>query len=293
MSLLVRRLYLEITERIAVGANMKSFIEDRVWERASQFIKDKYGKNIEFRFISEIDERDLFFVRGDDLVVSLKHKNESLGNVVVRHGSTLSQDQRQEAADLIQFLISPQAYSKFIQLKIESQTLPEKSENVINLFTHVKTEEESENEAPQLLSKFIHIKALSRVVRHKIAMKLHEMAGTIVLLRLQDILNPNQPIDMNMDLTDTALFIEDLTDLNAEQLKLLEKISKNSNVKNSLVLVGSSLDETALQALNCGADLKNDLIGMMYDADRVPASQQANEEVLELLFFNTQESLDS
>lgn len=277
---------------------MKALVDQNAWKRTSQFIQDKYGKKIEFRFISETKGDELVFLKGDDLVVTLKHKQESLGNVVVRHGSMLSQEEQTEAADLIQFLIGPQAYSSFLQLKLSKPESTEQEENVINLFSlnSVEIEDaevyEIDSEEKELLSKFIHIKAKSRLTRHKIAMKLHEMTGSIVFLRLQDIAPENEKINMEMDLTDTALFIEDIKDLGPNQLKLLEKLAKNKS-KNSVVLVGSELDEQAIQKLDCAQDLKNDLIGMMYDADRVPAVQQASTEVLELLFFKQDGGFES
>jgi hypothetical protein len=53
-----------------------------------------------------------------------------------------------------------------------------------------------------------------------------------------------------------------------------------------VVIVGSSLNEDQIQHFDCSLSMKNDLLGLSYDADRVPVSQQASEEILDLLFFN-------
>lgn len=267
---------------------MKAITNENAWKRTSQLIEDKFGKKIEFNYLTGVEDSE---DKGDDLLVPLKHKTETVGTVVIRHGATLTVQQKQEATDLIQFLITPQAYSHFLQLKIERQNHSHKTEgNVIQLFNQKVIVAEDKR---QVLSQFIHIKSQSRIVRHKVAMKLHEMAGTIVLLRLQDIFKVDEEINMEMDLTDTALFIEDLSDLTAQQWQLLEKLAAGSKAENSLILVGSDFNETSIKALKCNDNLKNDLIGMMFDADRIPANQQTNEEVLELLFFHTNDSYNS
>lgn len=277
---------------------MKTFKNDitseSAWKRTSQFILEKYGKRIEFRFLSmPAEEEQRYFTHGDDLIVSLKYKNTDLGSVVVCRGAMLSYQQQQETVDLIQFLIEPQVYNRMLELQINSSTLKESENNVIRLFgnTDYMNEEEvivlNDNESRRrLVSPFIHVKAHSRQTRHKVALKIHEMTGTIVFLNLKDFADGKEPITHEMDLTDTTIYIDDLTQLNKNQMDLLERLSRQNLKSNSALIVGSDLSEDQIHHLNCSMALKNDLLALAYDVDRVPVSQQASEEILDLLFFN-------
>ncbi len=286
---------------------MKNTINDittaSAWKKTSQFIQEKYGKKIEFRTLSaasgdapEQEERVSYFSKGDDLVVPLKYKQTELGQVIVCRGATLDFEQQLETVDLIQFLIEPQVYNRMLKLEINAysanttDTLEET--NVINLFSMpslVKvTDHESADQAGRrrLVSKFIHIRAKSSMARHKVAYKIHEMTGTIVFLRLQDLTDGKSPVGHEMDLSDTAIYVDNLTDLNKNQLDLLERMGRQNLKGNSVIIVGSSLSEDEIHHLDCSQAMKNDLIALSYDADRVPVTQQASEEILDLLFFN-------
>jgi hypothetical protein len=286
---------------------MKNMINDitteSAWKKTSQFIQEKYGKKIEFRNLSTAlgdaagNEKDVsYFSKGDDLVVPLKYKHTDLGQVIVCRGATLDFDQQLETVDLIQFLIEPQIYNRMLKLEINAYsantTDTAEESNVINLFSKPMQVEKMDEEATdeesrrRLVSKFIHIRAKSSMARHKVAYKIHEMTGTIVFLRLQDLTDGKTPVTHEMDLSDTAIYVDNLTELNKNQLDLLERMSRQKLKGNSVIIVGSSLSEDEIQHLDCSQTMKNDLIALSYDADRVPVSQQASEEILDLLFFN-------
>lgn len=288
---------------------MKNMINDitteSAWKKTSQFIQEKYGKKIEFRTMSATSgdvesaesERVSYFSKGDDLVVPLKYKQTDLGQVIVCRGATLNFEQQLETVDLIQFLIEPQVYNRMLKLQINAYdantTDTEEETNVINLFSTSKEdveqmdEDTSEEEGRRrLVSKFIHVRAKSSMARHKVAYKIHEMTGTIVFLRLQDLTDGKTKVDHDMDLSDTAIYVDNLTELNENQLDLLERMARQTLKGNSVIIVGSSLSEDEIHHLDCSQAMKNDLLALSYDADRVPVSQQASEEILDLLFFN-------
>ena len=286
---------------------MNDITTESAWKKTSEFIQEKYGKKIEFRTLSKATGamaaaetgRVSYFSHGDDLVVPLKYKQTELGQVVVCRGATLAFEQQLETVDLIQFLIEPQVYNRMLKLKINAYDANTtdtqiESTNVINLFATSQQnveqliEENSEEEEGRrrLVSKFIHIRAKSSMARHKVAYKIHEMTGTIVFLRLQDLTDGKNPVTHEMDLSDTAIYVDNLMDLNSNQMDLLEKMSRQNLKGNCVIIVGSSLSEDEIHHLNCSQAMKNDLLALSYDADRVPASQQASEEILDLLFFN-------
>jgi hypothetical protein len=272
--------------------------QQAAWIKTSQFIQEKYGKKIEFRFLNtSTDDSDSnskkSFTKDDDLIVPLKYKKAELGQVIVCRGATLTQDQQLETVDLIQFLIEPQAYNRMLKLQISSatNTNEESNDNVIRLFSKKVAavrdlQESGEDSRRRLVSKFIHVKAKSSLARHKVALKIHEMTGTIVFLRLQDLTDGKTELTHEMDLTDTAIYVDNISELNQNQLRLLERLSRKNMAGNSVVIVGSSLTEDQIQHFDCSLSMKNDLLGLSYDADRVPVSQQASEEILDLLFFN-------
>lgn len=289
---------------------MKNMINDitseSAWKKTSSFIQEKYGKKIEFRNIASAsgdagtrNNESSYFSKGDDLVVPLKYKQVELGQVIVCRGATLDFEQQLETVDLIQFLIEPQVYNRMLKLQIKAYDAnttdtQEESSNVINLFSSTAPEnihENDENSEEQesrrrLISKFIHIRAKSSMARHKVAYKIHEMTGTIVFLRLQDLTDGQTPVTHEMDLSDTAIYVDNLMELNKNQWDLLERMSRQNLKSNCVIIVGSSLTEDQIQHLDLSLNMKNDLLALSYDADRVPVSQQASEEILDLLFFN-------
>ncbi len=282
---------------------MNDITTELAWKKTSEFIQEKYGKKIEFRTLSKAAAnaeagRVSYFSHGDDLVVPLKYKQTPLGQVVVCRGATLAFEQQLETVDLIQFLIEPQVYNRMLKLQINAYDVHTTdtqidSTNVINLFSTSQQnveqmlQENSEEEGRRhLVSKFIHIRAKSSMARHKVAYKIHEMTGTIVFLRLQDLTDGKNPVTHEMDLSDTAIYVDNLMDLNPNQMDLLERMSRQNLKGNCVIIVGSSLSEDEIHHLNCSQSMKNDLLALSYDADRVPASQQASEEILDLLFFN-------
>ena len=277
---------------------MKSTINDitseSAWKKTSQFIEEKYGKKIEFRFLTSLsNQSDRTYIQGDDLIISLNYKQTNLGQVVIQRGALLTMEQKSEAIDLVQFLIEPQAYNRMLKLQLSpaGTDVHENTGNVIRLFSrnisaiddvHIIDDENKR----RLISKFIHVKAKSNIARHKVAYKIHELTGTIVFLRLQDLTDGKVPMTHEMDLADTAIYVENINELNQNQFDLLERLSRKNMSGNSVIIVGSNLNEDQIHHLNCSLAMKTDLLALSYDADRVPLSQQASEEILDLLFFN-------
>ena len=102
---------------------LKELLNGGVWNKTSQLIFDKYGKKIEFKFLTVLDSEQPFYSRGDDLVVPLKSHQRYLGDVIIQRGATMSVDEKMDLTDLIQFLIEPQAYNihlKSVENKIEN-----------------------------------------------------------------------------------------------------------------------------------------------------------------------------
>lgn len=120
------------------------------------------------------------------------------------------------------------------------------------------------------------------------------MSKRNLFVQLEDILGSISSYEDLYSLNDTTVFVNDIMSINENTRKTLEMYlaqQKNMN-QGPIILIGSSLTMQSIDQLNWNKSFKNDLMGFYFDIDRIPLSQQTSEEILELLFFNTdQESL--
>lgn len=280
---------------------MKELTSAGAWAKTCHLIQEKYGKKLEFRSLNLVEGFEPSYSKGDDLIVPLKAHNHYLGDVIINRGSMLSAQEKSEVVDLIKFLIEPQAYNIHLKRVEESQSslTAVRSNNIISLFNHhvsnhVNHHEinpEKLNSERKVLSNIIHLKAVSALSRHKVAMKIHEMSNGLFMTRLQDVSSTIHSAADLMTMGEMSIYIEDLSKLNPSELQLLEDFAKLKRTENVLFLVGSNLSEEELEKSTLHTNLKNDLIGFFFDIDRVPLSQQTNEDVLDLLFFTIDHSL--
>jgi len=270
---------------------MKDIVENTVWTKTKELIFDKYGKNIEFKSLNLSLGRSPFYLNGDDLVIPLNSKSINLGEVIVNRGSLLTSEQKNEILDLIQFLIEPHVYNKHLKLKEEienykKQNHNQSEENVYSLFS------EEDDLIVKLISSVIHLKSASPMSRKKVALKIHEMAEQDLFISFSEI--ESQIVSTNdlAEFSKTTIFVESLENLSAEKTKLLGELA-SSRMPGVLFLIGSNMTEAIIEKLSTNQAFKNDLLGIMFDVDRVPVTQQTNEDVLELLFFNVDQSVRS
>jgi len=267
--------------------------KDSVWIKASDLIKEKYGKSLSYRSIKLMSteatqiQKDLFYSNGDDLIIPLKAKNVNLGDVVVDRGSLLDFQQKAEVADLVKFLVEPKLYN--IQLKkseayLNGTTRPsltlvkEDTASLVELFNE---------EVPrrQTLSQIILLKSHIELTRNRVALKMHEMTERNLFVHLDDIIASLSSKEDISTLSDITIYIADIQALSASTLRLLQEYLENSTAEGPLFLVGSSLSMEAIESQDWPESLKKDLAGFYFDIDRVPLAQQTSEDILELLFF--------
>lgn len=277
---------------------MKDIITDPSWKKTVQLIEEKYGKHIEFRSLKMINSSNTIkpYQEGDDLVIPLRLRNHDLGDIIVDRGSFLNEQQQVEIIDLVKFLIEPQIYN--IHLKSTEQNLEiashrqnsphDNNDNVVQIFGH------HDEPTMKLLSNVIHLKSHTEQNRVKVAMKIHEMSGRNLFVHIEDIINSISEIEDLKSLNDTTIFISHIEQISYKAQNLLELYltGQTSTTTGPIVLIGSSLSMDSVQAQNWKQSFKNDLLGFYFDIDRIPMAQQTSEEILELLFFHTdQESL--
>ncbi len=263
------------------GGKMNEITNDSSWKKAHELIQDKYGKDLSYRAIKLFAESSAsFYSDGDDLIIPLKLKNHDLGDIVVNRGSFLDVQQKAEIVDLVKFLIEPKIYN--LHLKQSEDNLRSRREDetgkVVDLF-------KLNTSKSKTLSQVIHLKSHTEMNRHKVALKIHEMAEKNLFVHLDDIAASLTSVEDIKTLTDLTIYIDDVDELSSATLTLLKKYLDLTDVNGPLFLVGSSLAYEAIETKNWPETLKKDLMGFYFDIDRVPLSQQTSPEILELLFF--------
>ncbi len=281
---------------------MKELLNGGVWNKTSQLIQDKYGKKIEFRFLTVIESEQPFYSNGDDLVVPLKSRHKYLGDVVIQRAATMTVDEKMELADLIQFLIEPQAYN--LHLKSVENSLAYKpmqkskdlESNVISIFGKFDSETNDhdiceQDEKRKTISNILHLKSKNADLRHKVASQIHEISGSPFFLRMQDISKSIHSVGDLKNLAGATIFIENILQLTSSEIEILADFAKDNQGIQLQFLIGSDLTDQEIASLPCHEQLKNDMMGFLFDIDRVPLSQQTQAEVLELLFFSFDQSI--
>ena len=272
--------------------NMHDLFNDSVWIKATDLIKEKYGKSLTYRAIKLLDEDSVqngsFYSNGDDLVIPLKLKNFSLGDVIVDRGSFLDLQQKTEVTDLIKFLVEPKVYS--LQLKKSEEVLMNNNtQRTLTLVDSRKTVFELfNNQVPprkQTLSQIILLKSHTEFTRNRVALKIHDMTERNLFVHLDDILNSLSSKEDLATLSDVTIYISDVEKLSASTMRLMKEHLDSNSENGPLFLVGSNLSMESILEQQWPDNLRQDLAGFYFDIDRVPLSQQTSEEILELLFF--------
>lgn len=271
-----------------MGYGMKNVFNDAAWTKTFQLIEEKYGKTLQFRSLKLIDGKGKSaYQHGDDYIIPLSLKNYDLGDVVVSRGSFLDDQQKAEVVDLIKFLVEPQIYNQHLK-NAEQNILSQKSAQIENDSKIVKLFPQI-SDTKKTLSKLIHLKSHVEQTRTKVALKIHEMSGRNLFVRLNDVISTMSSVDDLLSLNDTTILIEDIETISTSMMEILESfLAKSADLDQDagpLVLVGSSLTMEAIEEKSWNSRLKNDLLGFYFDIDRVPLSQQTSKEILELLFF--------
>jgi hypothetical protein len=229
-----------------------------------------------------------YYSSGPDLIIPLKIKNIELGDVVVTHGSLLDQQQKLEITDLIKFLVEPKAYN--IQLKKSEDNLTQTKSLRFTQVSHQLSvidllSEERKKVKPQMLSSIILLKSVSEIARNRVALKIHEMTERNMFVHLEDLEASLASVEDFKSLSDTTIYIENITQLKPDIMRLLQDYLSLNSETGPIFLIGSEMSAESISAQPWPDSFKKDLVGFYFDVDRVPISQQTSEDVLELLFF--------
>ncbi len=273
---------------------MKDVVENAVWTKTQALIQDKYGKKIAFKTIDLTNSAMPSFLEGDDLIVPLNSKAIYLGEVIVNRGSLLSTQQREEIVDLIKFLVEPHVYNKHLKLKEEIEAYKRQAameavnlddtedSNVFSLFN----EDDEETSLVKLINSVIHLRSTSGLIRKKVALKIHDMAEQNLFVAFNEIARQMHSAEEFKTFDKTTFFIEDIAQLNAQELALLDAACA-LKLEGLVFIIGSSMADKQIDALDVSKELRADMNAILFDIDRLPFAQQTSTDVLELLFFST------
>lgn len=270
---------------------MINIINDSVWIKASELVKEKFGRRLSYRPIKLISDNtetvnnDNFYSLGEDLIIPLKIKSSNLGDIIISHGSMLEPQQKNEISALLKLLIEPKIYS--IQLKRTENNLQHAKTRALSLVdsNSVVPLRRSEKFKKMTLSQIILLKSHTELTCNKVALKIHEMTERNLFVHLDDILSSLTSVEDLKTLTDVTIYIRNIELLSKTTLAMLQDYLDLNLQDGPLFLVGSSLSLEAIEQLVFAENLKKELLGFYFDIDRVPLSQQISAEILELLFF--------
>lgn len=271
---------------------MKDVVENAVWTKTQALIQDKYGKKIAFKTIDLTNSAMPSFLEGDDLIVPLNSKPVYLGEVIVNRGSLLSTQQREEVVDLIKFLVEPHVYNKHLKLKEEIEAYKRQAamevlesddeDNVFSLFN----DEAEDTSLVKLINSVIHLRSTSALIRKKVALKIHDMAEQNLFVAFNEIARQMHSVEEFKTFDKTTFFIEDISQLNAQELALLDAACE-LKLEGLVFIIGSAMSDKQIDALQVSRELRADMNAILFDIDRLPFAQQTSTDVLELLFFST------
>lgn len=270
-----------VDQKSSCGVYMTEILNDLSWKKAYELIEDKYGKRLSYRSIKLFAESNAsFYSHGDDLIIPLKLKSHDLGDIVVSRGSLLDIQQKYEILDLVKFLIEPKIYNIHLKQSEENLKVKDHAEDgkVVDLF-------KLNTSKSKTLSQIIHLQSHKELNRHKVAMKIHEMAEKNLFVHLDDIAASLTSVEDIRTLSDLTVYVDDVESLTPSMIDLLKRYLDLADINGPLFLIGSNLSYDDIETKDWPASLKKDLMGFYFDIDRVPLSQQTSSEILELLFF--------
>ena len=280
---------------------MNDILKEPSWGKAQSLIQERFNKNIEYRFIDILTAEDntesvRAYMRNDDMVINLAYQKVRLGHLIIQRGALLTEGERADIIDLIDFMLTPVIYNLYLK-NMEKSILIERAEladskrasNIIPLQQHQYNEYEAESEIftiDNIISKFLHLKATHSLQRKKVALKIHEMLGNSFFLDYSQISKNVMDASELQDLDKTTIYIDDISQLERKDLVFLNSFIEQQERLSIVMLVGSNLPDQKIHQLNATEALKNDLVGFSFEIDKVPVEMQISEEVLEIMFFD-------
>lgn len=278
-------------------------------EKLGKILEARYGTGLEIKNILSLEQqvhKTSYWV-GEQLHIPLRKNNAVLGTAVVTKAKNLSEEAQRNIADLVQFILEPQAYNKNLQTTIENlennseKKFKSNSENILNITDYQKKseadlfevqEDEEEAYSEGLITAVIHLYSRLYTNKIKIAHALHDVTKRWIFVHYKDIRQEIRAVEDLKGMGQTTIFVPDILDLSLTEQKVIGAYlnSQPSVDQQPLVLIGSSFQfSQIIETPAIHESLKQDLLGFYFDVDTMLLSDpnmnyQKTLDILELMF---------
>lgn len=284
-------------------------------EKLGKLLEARYGTGLEIKNILSHENvvRDNWVQKtsywvGEQLHIPLRKNNAVLGTAVVTKAKNLSEEAQRNIADLVQFILEPEAYNanlKTVINNLEHQTnfSEKETSSDSNVFTLFRSNsppdefEESDLEEPiesnAFITSAIHLFSQNLQSRIKIAHAVHELSQRWIFVFYTDIREEIKSVEDIKQMGQTTIFIPNLVDLTLTEQKILGEYlnSEIQLAQEPLILIGSNYKFSEItEAMSLHESLKSDLLGFYLDIDTIFLSDpdmnyQKILDILDLMFL--------
>lgn len=279
-------------------------------DKLGKILEARYGTGLEIKNILSLEQqvhKKSYWV-GEQLHIPLRKNNTVLGTAVVTKAKKLSEEAQRNIADLVQFILEPQAYNKNLQTTIENlendsvKKFKSNSENILNITDYQKKvetdlfefqeSEEEESYGEGLITAVIHLYSRLYTNKIKIAHALHDVTKRWIFVHYRDIRQEIRSVEDLKSMGQTTIFIPDILDLSLTEQKIIGNYlnSQPEVDQQPLMLIGSSFQfSQIIETPAIHESLKQDLLGFYFDVDTMLLSDSSMNyqkilDILELMF---------
>jgi hypothetical protein len=247
-------------------------------EKLNDIIKDRYGKGFSIQKLTPVDADQDFetHLNKEDLYVPILVKDIFLGYGLVHQAHDLSTEQHQQLSKLIRMVLEPELYSEHLERTLHN--------------LQIEKETTQETEAPVTANgRLIYVYGHSAIRVQKIAMEVHEISQNISYLPIQDVLSSIKNMADLSTLEGSTLVVDLESKLSAQAQDLIQQYLNMKTVGPLLIFTSSRPSYQLTEQGLLSAELQGLLKNHEFSVDRLPVDKQMLRDVLEMMYFRTEE----
>lgn len=274
--------------------------------RLQQLIKSRYGKGVKVLPMMKVSSEHLLnsaYFQGSDLHIPIIVKQNFLGTAVIPEASDLSVDEKDSLVETIKLVLEPSLYSKWVKNREEnmshiSQLDFAPADNIV-LFNdlekkYLDASHQEQNLHVRLISNLIHLHGKNEFLTKRVAYQLHELTNRWAFLPLKDLSEIKDVNDM-LQLGAVTLYVDRVEELSeSKQGLILKYLASPRSAEEPLIITASALPLSELKATTKLQDaIIEEMTFTCFEVDRVPLSNAELKDILELMFFENTETLQT
>ncbi len=236
--------------------------------RMQELVFSRYGKRVILTTLvsPELISNQSQNVHANHYQFSIQNEDMFLANAILKDCRDLSQEMREEIAELVQFIAEP-ILQKWVLSRhsfVEENT--SNSSKVVSLF--------GDSEKSLQMDGVLVLECDHSELLFKVAHQIHEVTHRWAFVKFSDVSSQISSSDDISQLGAMTIFIENLQDLSTEHQKIISAyFHKTKTEDEPIILIGSSIKLEVLQLQNkMEAAFIKDLIGLRFKVDRFPLS---------------------